>query len=876
MSLRVRFIFRSLFLIAIAVWVGWLMHQDLIGQRDKRLDDTLSRSALAVNSQFQDLSFGAQEYLIRLKLELIGQDWIQPWTFPERSRLELYIQRSVPRYLPLRKIRYLDEQGQEMARLDFYQENGGLAEPVDRQPLLDQSSEYFVYETLAMDPHAIYVSDVELMRPPRSEDAKPVVHLAIRSSSAEGLPPGLLAITLSLEDVIEGIPGLIDEDLQVQVFNEKGYWLLNSESPEKTWGNERDNPGFRVRREVQNLALGLTAERPWSTVGELGRLTQLQWALHQRAQGLYLYLKPNATFEESYQRSLWSEVILPVALLSVLLLFFLFRLYQREVDALDYQAQLESKNAELQKKDAFRSQFLANMSHEIRTPMTGILGLIELFRKNELSEDHLNYLARIKASGETLKHIIDDILDISKIEAGRLQLNPQDTPLLSLLDRAVNLYAPLAQAKKLDLRLIAAEDLPGVVTVDEIRVLQVLNNLMSNAVKFTHDGEVTLRVEVLARNDGMVTLDFCVRDTGIGIPLEVSKTILQPFEQADISVTRKYGGTGLGLTICQNLLKLMDSQLEISSVPGAGSEFGFQLRLPYQDLPRSVARDTRPDDPAAGIDEAIAPDFSGKGYRVLVVEDNETNQLLIGQLLENAGLQYTVAPDGQACLDQIKTQRYDLVLMDMQMPVMGGVEATRRLRLEYTPFELPIVALTAAALPENREEALQAGCNEHLAKPIDFMAFYREVSHWLEGREPVNGSPPEGGAEGTASQASAGMELSGILQDVDADKGFDLSRTVVARGAGKVYPKLLAAFFRDFSAYAGRAMDLLSRPDEAAAVSHKLKSAAANIGAENLRHLAETVDADLRKQSSSAMLKGMAEELERVLARIGDWLEQLD
>ena len=356
-----------------------------------------------------------------------------------------------------------------------------------------------------------------------------------------------------------------------------------------------------------------------------------------------------------------------------------------------------------------KSAFLANTSHEIRTPLNGLLGLARLAMRSGLDEAlRQQYLRQILDSAKSLSGIISDILDLSKIEAGKIALESVPFGLREALGAVHLAYLPLADAKGLSLSLDLDGDLPHNVLGDPLRVRQILGNFITNAIKFTERGQVRIHAGMLDAE----RVRLSVTDTGLGIASETQKRLFMPFTQADTSTTRRYGGTGLGLSICRELALLMGGEVGVESRPGAGSTFWAVLSLPESN-PGQPTPDT-----AWGLSDQI------QGAHVLVVEDNAVNMMIVVAMLEQWGVQVVQAVDGRAALAAVERsvregRPFALVLMDVQMPEMSGHEATRQLRLRHGAQALPIVALTAAALVSEREQALAAGMNDFLTKPID-------------------------------------------------------------------------------------------------------------------------------------------------------------
>jgi PAS domain S-box-containing protein len=394
----------------------------------------------------------------------------------------------------------------------------------------------------------------------------------------------------------------------------------------------------------------------------------------------------------------------------------------------DIQIELEKARLAAEGANATKSAFLANMSHEIRTPLGAVLGFSELLTTEELTPAERNhYMEIIRRNGQLLSNIINDILDLSKVEAGKLEIERVEVPFSEILNEISSILSLEAAAKGIELKVSSEGIIPSHINTDPLRIRQILLNIVGNAIKFTHRGSVTVLVNLQASHDGAMKLAFVVSDTGEGIKPEQMERIFSPFSQADVSTTRKFGGTGLGLVLSKKLAHLLGGDLVLSkSVPGQGSTFIITIDPGNKESMRFQSSEPSRDN-VISISKA-ADEFNLSQLRILVVDDNPDNQAFIRRILKILGASVVTANNGREAVERALSENFNLILMDIQMPEMDGHEAVRTLRSKG--YKKPIIALTAHAMKEEQNRSLQSGFDDHITKPIDRKMLLRTLSKY--------------------------------------------------------------------------------------------------------------------------------------------------
>lgn len=655
------------------------------------------------------------------------------------------------------QLRIIDINGMELIRVDYEE---GHVITVEKESLQDKSHRYYFKESILLEENSIYISpfDLNVENHVVEEPYKPMIRFSKPLFSDRGEKKGIVILNYFGSHFLYHFS---DNHMDNQPYgsnaillNKEGYWLKSKDST-KEWGFMfEDMTDIKFPSEFPKEWEIISNNKFGQFESENGLFTYKNLSYDELTDSMDLnntrnwLLVLNTSKEElkaikltivrKYLR--YNYIVVPVMLLLALLCSIIWNLNQK------YRLALIKGKLEAEASNESKSQFLANMSHEIRTPMHAVIGMSFLALQGDLNLETEEYLLNIHNASSNLMRIINDILDFSKIEMNKLELESVPFKLHMLISALESMFHNSGTQKNIHINFELEEEVPELVIGDSGRLNQVLLNLISNAIKFTNEGFVEFKCSIISKTDNQVKLHFMVSDTGTGIKPSDMERLFNDFEQVDSSTSRQYGGSGLGLPISRNLVRLMGSELQVESEYGLGSKFYFdvtyelvdtetvlenyQIQSPIMDVGYLESYTSKP---VLNIHQVVTSEHKKmKKIRVLLVDDNRYNQIIVTELMKKLNSAIEYAHNGKKAIELIKSMTFDLVLMDIQMPELDGNETTKIIRNEMNLGQLAIIGMSANVMDQDRQYALKSGMDSYITKPIDIKKFYKEISRLLD------------------------------------------------------------------------------------------------------------------------------------------------
>ena len=1007
-------------IVVLAVIIGFLVYNNLTETRLKSFQmDQMATVDVSYGRIMDDLGNAVEDLVISVNNENITNFKSTQINGQLAIELTNYLRMKAAITNNYELIRILNNEGKEIVHIE-----NGIGATAPKKVLEDLSKWKYFLEFQNLKKGEIYVSDMDLytLNDQVQIPIRPVIRFGGAVVNKDGIKIGTLLFNYKADTIISHVEKIKDyhNDQQMIILNKEGYWLS---SPEKNreWGfmyPGRKSDTFanyypaewqKIRNKNEGTFVSTDGSYVFKKVYPDSITSSNNAQVGRNPYWIIVSKIPHQALADLNFRDFIYIALFGGVITSLLILLLLIMVGSREVlkevnrDEIKKNALLEEQKNQLEemkiiaeKANTAKSDFLSNMSHEIRTPLNAIVGFSELTLKTNLTERQHNYISKIVASSKTLLGLISDILDLSKIEADKLDLEAKSFSIEEVLESVVSAAGHKSREKGLELLVSIDEDVPMNIIGDSLRLGQIMTNLVGNAVKFTDEGEVTIKIKLLENVGDVVLLEFSIKDTGIGLAEEQIKNLFQPFVQAETSTTRKYGGTGLGLAICQKLVRLMKGNIGVESEVGKGSIFFFtawfgvdgkerfsHYRSLFEDWNLKVlvvddneecieitrnlltgmsfdvttsnsgeeaiallegAKNDKPyglvimdwkmprmdgieasecikkqfasgrvpkiimltaygspeilvKAEQVGVESVlykpVTPslllnsimDVCGKngikqidvrqnkkedndfsyelcGIRVLLVEDNQINQEVAREILGGEGLLVTVANNGREALDRMKKDLYDVVLMDVQMPIMDGYEATREIRKNPKFAKLPIIAMTANALQAEKEKCLKAGMNDHITKPIDTNKLFRIIEHWVKKEQSTSSE------RAAAIERQASGEIMPENRDLSSERlGIDIQAGLSRLGGNqKLYHNLLMKFFKYHQNAVEEIRKALDHDDlkTAETIAHTIKGAAGNLGAQDV-YLASSKLSDEIRINTGQNAGPLLMDLERAL-----------